>query len=281
MKKFALVGDHISHSYSQMIHQCIFKELDLSASYEMIAVPEEDKDKIFRIIKDKDISGFSVTMPYKQLVMKDLYALSPEAEKIGAVNTVVKEKDGYRGYNTDYNGFGFMLDHAGIDVFGKSFLIYGAGGACRAVILSLLDKGASSVTVCGRSDKRFPGLKKSFPEVNFLKAVDSSLLSMIRQDEFYGLVNTSPLGMYPDAMDIMPFTKNLIEHFETVSDVVYNPGETKLLKAAKDAGAKTAGGLLMLIYQAVKAEEYFWDIKIEGPVLDSVMESCINAAEGR
>ena len=274
MKRFALTGSRLSHSYSPQIHGCILSELGLSASYELIEIPEEKRGDILEILESMGVTGFNVTIPYKTDIIGQLDFVSPEAARIGAVNTVCIRGGKSYGFNTDYDGFGRMLLNAGIDPSGKNVLVYGAGGASRALIPKLLDMGASDVTVCSRSEKRFPGLRESFPEISLKTDTDPELLSRIKERHYSLLVNATPLGMYPDRMDLMPFDEEIIGCFEAAADIVYNPADTLLLRAASSLGLKTAGGLDMLICQAVKAEEYFWDINIDPSVADAIAAKC-------
>ena len=174
-----------------------------------------------------------------------------------------------------------MLTEAGIDPCRKDVLVYGSGGASRALIPALSDMGASSVTVCARSEDRFPGLKESFPEIAAFKDTDPELLSRINGGSYSLLVNATPLGMYPDKISLMPFDSGIISRFDAVADIVYNPKDTLLLRTAFKSGLKTAGGLDMLIYQAVKAEEYFWDIRIDNKDARRIAEKCRSITERR
>ncbi len=240
-----LLGEHLGHSFSPIIHAKL-----ADYSYDLI---ERSPDEVGAFVKDGTLDAFNVTIPYKKTVMPFLDEISPEAEAIGAVNTVVRGKDGkLRGYNTDYFGFDTMIRSANIRVEGKKVLVFGTGGASATVSAVLRDRSVRELIVIGRADNT--------PEV------------LSRHADAEIVVNTTPVGMYPKnglaIVDLSHFPK-----CEGVLDVIYNPAKTALLLDAEARGIPAVGGLSMLVAQAVKAFEYFTGTTAEDGIIDSIVQT--------
>ncbi len=227
--KCYLIAKKLGHSFSKPIHNALS---DYSYDYKEI-----EENELAEFFKKKDFDGLNVTIPYKETVMQYLDEISPEAQKIGAVNTVVNRDGKLYGYNTDYHGFMYQVKESGAEIKGKDVVILGRGGAAKTVSCVCRDLGAESVRLLTRDDN---------PE-NFYNAEI--------------IVNATPVGMFPDTgksvVDITKFKK-----CEAVLDLVYNPANTKIILDAKKMGIKTANGLGMLVSQAKKASELFTNSKI-------------------
>ena len=235
--KCYLIAKKLGHSFSKLIHN----ELS-DYEYEHKELEENELDAFFT---KKDFDGLNVTIPYKQTVMKYLDAISPEAERIGAVNTVVNRNGKLTGHNTDYYGFMYEIREAGAEIEGKDVVVLGRGGASKTVVCVCENMGAKSVRLLTRD---------SDPE------------------DFYDgqiVINATPVGMFPDTgksvVDITKFTK-----CEAVLDLVYNPANTKIILDAKRMGIKTANGLGMLVAQAKKACEIFTGSEIPDEKIDKI-----------
>lgn len=254
-KKYALFGENLYHSLSVPIHEALFRINGIKASYfRMEAFPDYFADNVLTV-KNK-LAGFNVTIPYKLSVMPALNVIDPEAGQIGAVNTVANENGCLVGYNTDVPGLRLMLRHMSAPVDGSSCYILGTGGAARAAMFALKSMGAKSVRYVSRTNPK--------------------VLSYDRlQDEFHGiLVNATPAGMFPDvegcpiARDRLP---SIIKRATAVVDLIYNPKETVLTKAAEKAGVLNATGLYMLVSQAVKSEEIWQDASYPMELVDQIV----------
>jgi len=235
MKKYGLLGKKLGHSYSVPIHAELGNE-----HYKLY---ERQPEEIEEFIRDPDLGGVNVTIPYKVAVMQYLDGIDPTAREIGAVNTVVRREGKLVGYNTDHIGFCRMLEQGGIDVKGKKALVLGSGGASRTAVVCLKRLGAASVTVISREGEDNDG--------NLHKHRDARII-----------VNCTPVGMYPDNLRT-PVDLTDFPLCEGVADMIYNPLRTALLMQAETLGIKTAGGLLMLTSQGVAAHQYFFDTKAE------------------
>ncbi len=232
--KIFLIAKKLSHSFSKPIHN----EL-ADYSYEYKELEEFELEEFFA---KKDFDGLNVTIPYKQTVMKYLDEISPEAQKIGAVNTVVNRKGRLCGYNTDHYGFSYEIKESGAEIKGKDVVVLGNGGAAKTVVCVLEDKGAESVRVATSSELRAGNVEKY---------TDAQIV-----------VNATPVGMFPNngtaVVNIGDFTR-----CEAVLDLIYNPSKTQLILDAEKRGLKTANGLSMLVAQAKKACEVFTDSVIK------------------
>ena len=234
MKKYGLLGKKLGHSYSVPIHRGLG-----NMDYKLY---EKQPEEIEAFIRDPNLGGVNVTIPYKLEVMQYLDEIDFAAREIGAVNTVVRRDGRLIGYNTDHIGFCRMIEHGGIDVKGKKVLVLGSGGASKTAVVCLHKLGASSVTVISR------GGENNYD--NLHKHRDAQVI-----------VNCTPVGMYPNNL-CSPVDLAQFEACEGVADMIYNPLRTDLLMQAEKLGLKTAGGLLMLTSQGVRAHEYFFDTKV-------------------
>lgn len=235
MMRYGLIGEKLGHSFSKIIHEKL-----ADYTYDLIPLSLEELDTFLR---KKEFSAINVTIPYKETVIPYLDEIDPKAAKMGAVNTIVQRKGKLYGYNTDYFGFRYMLEHNHIEIAGKKALVLGRGGASKAVLAVLEDMGASEIHT-----------------VYYKNAADS-----ITYETCYAfhadaqvIINTTPVGMYPNAgqtpIDLAHFSK-----LEAVADIVYNPLRTRLVLEAKEKGCKAIGGLEMLVGQAKYAVEIFLD----------------------
>ncbi|MBE7035350.1 MAG: shikimate kinase [Ruminococcaceae bacterium] len=228
MKHIYLIGEHLSHSYSPKIHSCL-------AGYSY-SLKELAREAVSDFFAKREFDGLNVTIPYKKEVMRYLDAISPEAEAIGAVNTVLRQGSTLIGYNTDYFGFMAMVRKSGVTVQGKTVVVIGSGGASKAVCAALSDMGAGAVKVLSHKD-------------NNEEAIHA-------YTDCHVLVNTSPVGMYPNS-DAAPVDLSLFTCCEAVLDLIYNPAQTRLLEEAERLGMVSCNGLYMLVAQAKKAAEIF------------------------
>ncbi len=241
---YGLIGKSLPHSYSKIIHNKI-------DSYDYILAPMEEAF-LDEFMKKADFKGINVTIPYKKAVIPYLAEISETARRIGSVNTVLKREDGTLfGDNTDYPGFVYMVQRAGISFENAKVVILGSGGTSLTAQAVAKDLGAASVVVVSRGgDDNYNNISRHF---------DADVL-----------VNTTPLGMYPkngeSAVDISGFT-----NLKGVIDVIYNPLYTKLLLDAKQRGIPHTGGLSMLVAQGVYAYCVFFGKEYDPCITERVL----------
>ena len=260
-KLFGVLGTPITHSISPQMHNEAFRQLGLDCIYVAFEVGEEGIKTAVEGLRTLNVRGYNVTMPNKNIMATLCDKLSPAAEIIGAVNTVVNDNGILTGYTTDGTGYLRAVEDAGHNIIGKKMTLLGAGGASTAVFVQAALDGLSEISVFSRSTSKFNERARSIIKklsdhttckVNLYDLEDEARLKH-EISESAILTNGTSVGMAPDVdasliSDPSMFHKDLI-----VSDIIYNPRETKLMKLAKEAGCPTFNGLYMLLYQGAEA----------------------------
>lgn len=252
---FGVFGDPVGHSLSPAMHNAAFSALGMDCIYHAFRVRPEKLEKAILGAEAMGFGGLNLTVPLKEKALKlDFIKPDPLAKRIGAVNTIVFGKDGeIQGYNTDGLGARQALLDASVEIMGSRMVIAGAGGAARAVAFQLATDGAD-ITVINRTEERAVELAKEISAAALPGKIRgtglSGLKDLLRDADV--LINTTTLGMYPNT-DTAIATAEELHSGLTVFDIVYNPLETRLLREAKAAGAKTISGVLMLVYQGAEA----------------------------
>ncbi|MBQ4271051.1 MAG: chorismate synthase, partial [Clostridiales bacterium] len=231
---FGLLGRKLSHSLSPELHELIGEETGHKYGY---ALFEKEPEELENFIRNGSWAGLNVTIPYKQEVIKYLDELSPEAEAIGAVNTIVRRNGKLKGFNTDYFGFKKMIEKKGVDISGRKCLVLGNGGASKAVTQVLFDKGASEVHVLSHN-----------------AITEGKALKDNRDCEI--IVNTTPVGMYPET-GVSAVNPGSFPKLRWAVDVIYNPLRTNFVIQAQKSLIDAIGGLEMLVYQGIYSSMLF------------------------
>jgi len=278
-KLVGLLGNPLGHSFSPAMHNKAFQTLGLNYFYLPIEVTAEDLPTVAAGIAKMNFAGYNITIPHKIRIMDCLDAIDPLAQSIGAVNTVIIQNGCSTGYNTDGEGFIRSLEaEAGISVSGKCHFIIGCGGAARAIAMTLAFRGAQRIFICNRTEYKAHDL---VGEINAKVSPCSEVIAMdpehieaaVRQADV--LINTTSVGMHPDEEGI-PIDSELIPSGMIVSDIVYTPARTQLLKVAGEKGCPVVPGLGMLVNQGAEAFRMWTDA--EPPV--DVMFEVVRALKG-
>lgn len=261
---YGLIGEKLGHTYSPQIHNKILEETHTNGYYGLFQVRKENLKYIISGLKALGYKGINVTIPYKLDIIKYLDSLSPEASKIGAINVVSIDKNGMAtGYNTDYYGFGMMIDHANVKLDGETAVILGTGGASKAVTQYLKDNGIKDIIIVSRDSK---AAKQKYPDD---KIIMYDELNTINNCSI--IINCTPVGMFPRT-EFSPIDKKYLTKFNTAIDLIYNPSDTLFLKESKEKGLKTINGLYMLIAQAVKSQEIWNETEISSNVINNILD---------
>lgn len=231
--KCGLLGRKLGHSYSPAIHA-------LLGDYEY-RLFEKEPEELEAFLRHGDWDGLNVTMPYKQAVMPYLDTLTPVAEKICAVNTIIRKDGRLIGSNTDHKGFQTMVQKSGLSPAGKKCLVLGSGGASKVVQSVLTSMDAQTVVISRTGENNYN---------NISRHRDAAII-----------VNATPVGMYPNT-GVSPVDLTQFPHLEGVLDVIYNPARTQLLMDAERRGIVAMNGLWMLISQAIEASSLMTGIPI-------------------
>ena len=228
--KFGLLGRTLGHSFSPRIHSALG-----NTNYELF---EREPSQMQEFFADPELQGINITIPYKVNALEACDVVDPRAERIGCVNTMVRKDGKWHGYNTDYDGFVFTLQHAGIDVAGKECIILGDGASSATVHVALEDLGAKNIVHLSRKTAPFYGDAPNYYETAQI------------------IINCTPIGMYPhnpaNLIDITQFSK-----LEGVVDLIYNPRRTILLLQAEMMEIPHCDGLPFLVAQGVEAANHF------------------------
>ena len=251
-KLYGLLGRTLGHSWSAPIHKALGCE-----GYRLI---ELEPERLGDFLRRKDVGGLNVTIPYKRDVMKFCDAIDPAAEVIGSVNTLVRRDGKLYGYNTDIDGFLYMLRRAEISLTGKKVLILGSGGASLTAQAAARQEGAREIVVLSH---------RELDNCEFINHRDAE-----------ALVNTTPVGMWPDLEGLSMNLRNLPSVTDVV-DVIYNPGRTSLLLQAEEMDREPryhrqfrwTGGLPMLVQQAKRAEELFFGHSIPDVETEKILSA--------
>ena len=242
---YGLLGEKLGHSFSPEIHSMLG-----NYKYRLFEV---EKNELENFIKHGEWDGINVTIPYKKTVMSYLDEISENAQKIGSVNTVVRRSDGTLfGDNTDYYGFLYTVKRSGINFGGKKVLVLGTGGAWLAVKAVISDLNAGEIISISRSgENNYQNIKNH---------ADADII-----------VNTTPVGMYPKNL-VSPVKVSDFTRLSAVFDIIYNPQKTQLILDAEKLDIPAFSGLSMLVAQAKRASEIFFDKEIDDSVTEKILK---------
>jgi shikimate dehydrogenase len=237
---YGVLGNPVAHSMSPRMHNAAFRFLGIDAIYLPFEV--QDLHDAVAGMKALGIKGASVTHPFKTEIFGLIDEIDDTAQRIGAVNTLVFDRERIRGTNTDWVGAVRCLE-ALLPIKDHTFVVIGAGGAARAVVFGIISKGGEAVVV-SRSEEKGRALAEEF---------DCAFVPLSEIESAHGdcLVNTTPVGMYPKT-DEMPVPKRVLGAYKAVGDVIYNPLKTKLLREAEATGAMVARGFEMFVFQGTE-----------------------------
>ena len=232
--EYGLIGAKLGHSFSPELHRAIG-----GYEYELAALTEAELAPFFRA---RAFRGVNVTIPYKSAVIPLLDEISPEARRIGAVNTVVNRAGRLIGYNTDYDGLRYLLGKTKIDLAGRRVMILGSGGTSRTALTLARDLGAASVVRVSRTPS-------GEDTISYAEAVKQGAETEV-------IIDTTSVGMYPNCFG-EPIDLKQFPNLTGVVGAVYRPLRSVLIEHARERGIPAAGGLSMLVAQAVRASELF------------------------
>lgn len=261
-KVLCVIGYPIEHSMSPLMHNAAIRDLNLNYIYLAFNILPSNLKLAVDGIKTFDIKGINITIPFKQRIMEYLDEVDPLAQEIGAVNTIKNDRGYLSSRNTDAEGAKKALLDAGYKVSGKNILLLGAGGAARALAF-IMAKDSNKIVIVNRTEKRAEKLANEIKRKFGIKIEGKNISNRVLKEESENadiLINTTPLGMYPN-VEKSPISAEFLHEDLLVFDVVYNPLKTKLMKDAKNKGCNTLGGLDMLVNQGALAFEWWTNRK--------------------
>ena len=267
-----LIGNPVEHTVSPLIHNTLAGML----GHDLVYVPfHVEKDRIRDAVKGAyglNILGLNVTVPYKSDVLGALAQTDPLAEKIGAVNTLVRTEGGYKGYNTDISGLYRAMKSEGIEIEGAEIALFGAGGAARAAAFLCGEKKAKKVYLLNRSLEKAKSLAD---EVN--RAFERECLEPMALSDYEALpsrpllaIQGTSVGLHPDVERTVIEDPEFYRRIHTAYDLIYNPEETKFMRRVREAGGKAYNGLKMLLYQGIAAYELWNKVEVSQDMIQEI-----------
>ena len=257
-----LMATPIRHSLSPTMHNEAFAKLGLDYAYLVFEVGNDKLEDAIQSIRALGLRGSNISMPNKQVVLKYLDKLSPAAQMVGAVNTIVNDDGVLTGHITDGTGFMLGLKQAGVDIIGKKMTICGAGGAATAICIQAALDGVSELAIFNRKDEFYKNSQRTVAIINEKTECKATLydladeemlrLQILESDIF---TNATGVGMKPLQEESLITDPTMLRPDLIVADTVYVPSETRLLKLAREQGCKTVNGLGMMLWQGAAAFE--------------------------
>ncbi len=243
MKNYLVVGNPIEHSISPKIHNYWFKENNVEGIYRKEALSEKDLKNFIDQIRNKEITGANVTVPFKQKIIKYMDELTPESQLANSVNTIILSNKKVVGHNTDINGFYLSINLNKINLKNKEALILGSGGVTPSIIVALKKLGLKKIIVSNRTKEKAIELKEKFESVEVLDWGET-----VKSDV---VINSTSIGL--NQSDNLKIDFDVFNTDTLFYDVIYNPKQTNFLKDANKRGFTTQNGFLMFVYQAAEA----------------------------
>lgn len=264
-----LLGSPVAHSISPLMHNKSFQMLGLDYVYLAFDVQPENLKTAVAGLKAMNARGYNLTMPHKNLICEYLDSLSPASQLSNSVNTVVNDNGKLIGHTTDGIGYMRAVEDAGFDIIGEKMTLLGAGGASSSVLVQAALDGVKEIDVFNRRGANFERAqelidrltKETTCKISLYDIADEkTLTNSISESKI--LTNGTSVGMHPNTDGCLIENQDVFHEQLIVSDLIYNPRETKLMKLAKERGAKTFNGLYMLLYQGAASFELWTSEKM-------------------
>ncbi len=274
-----LIGNPVEHTLSPLLQNFLAEETGTNMVYVPFPVKEGRLEEAVKGAFALNLLGCNVTVPYKSDVIPYLVEVDELAKRIGAVNTLVRAEDGFKGYNTDMPGLYRAMQSDGVKIEGRECVILGAGGVARAVAVMLMEKGARKIYLLNRTVERAQAIAHELNE-----RAGSTIAEAIPLMEYstllgnrYLVIQATNIGMHPHEEDVIIEDFSFYESVEIGYDLIFNPGNTRFMQLTTQAGGKAYNGAKMLVYQGIIAFELWNHISISEEVAKTVCELVIEA----
>ena len=276
LKNIGIIGYPLGHSLSPDMHNYVYNALDINARYNKWEVSELDLKNEFTRITNENFIGANVTVPYKEKIIPFLDELDNDSKITGAVNTILKQNGKLLGFNTDIYGIKECLNKKFADNDIDNVVLFGSGGAAKAVMYALLQRGLKNISIINRTKLNTNQMLDNFKKFKFnSEYLDFDDKDKINQKcmESNLIINTTTIGMKGSSMEgISPLDIKSINNKNVVFDLVYNPRITKLVEIANNKNAEIIEGIDMLVYQAIRSIEIWTEIT---PSFDIMKNKCL------
>ena len=268
-----LIGNPVEHTMSPVIHNTLAEKMNLNMAYVPFWV-QQDLAAAVKGAYALNVQGLNITVPYKSDVLESLVSVDDLAEKIGAVNTLVKTDGGYKGFNTDMSGLYPAMTSYGIKIEGEEIILLGAGGAARAVAYLCVYYKAKKVYLLNRTIEK---AKSIADEIQLRTGKDIIVPMQLEDYKQLGerkmlCIQATSVGLSPHDEEVIISDKEFYEKIHTGYDLIYRPTNTKFMQLVKEHGGQAYHGLKMLLYQGIEAFEMWNQVKVEDSLCDYVYE---------
>ncbi len=253
-----LIGNPVEHTLSPLLQNYLAEEAGINMVYVPFHVEPGNLEDAVKGAYALNLLGCNVTVPYKSDVVKYVKELDGLAARIGAVNTLVRCENGFKGYNTDMEGLYRAMLSDGVDPEGKECVILGAGGVARAVAVLLLEKKATGVYILNRTLGRAQAIADEVNQMagrDFVKAFALEEYEKLPEDKRFLVIQATNVGMHPHVNDVVIEEEAFYEKVEVGYDLIFNPGDTRFMQMTRKKGGKAYNGAKMLVYQGIIAFE--------------------------
>lgn len=262
-----IIGNPVEHTMSPVIHNTLSQIMGINMAYVPFHVKDGQLEAAVKGAYGLNILGINVTVPYKSDVVAQLAEIDPLAEKIGAVNTLVRTEGGYKGYNTDMTGLLRAMKSDGINIEGEEVIILGAGGVGRAVAFLCAANGADKVYLLNRSVEKADSVAAEVNKALATEHVEPMALSDYQKllrgaENRYVVIQCTSVGLSPNVNDVVIADGDFYHYIRFGYDLIYSPRETQFMKYVTDNGGMAFNGLKMLLYQALDAFELWNGCKV-------------------
>lgn len=260
-----LIGNPVEHTMSPAIHNTLADAMGENLVYVPFRVPENSVKEAVEGAWALNLLGCNVTVPYKSAVLPYLKEIDPLAEKIGAVNTLVRTDSGFRGYNTDMPGLYRAMCGDGVKPEGEKVLILGAGGVARAVAMLLAEKGAQKAVILNRTVEKAERVAEEVNTIsgrNFAEAMGVENYGSLPEGERYLCIQATNVGMFPKTDEAVIEDAAFYQKIHTGYDLIFNPAKTRFMELTEAAGGRAFNGLKMLLWQGIIAYELWTGTKV-------------------
>ena len=268
-----LIGNPVEHTLSPAIHNTLAELTENNLCYVPLKVEPGQLEAAVKGAYALNLLGMNVTVPYKSDVIPFLKEIDPLAEKIGAVNTLVRTEGGYKGYNTDMPGLYRAMCSDGVRIEGEKVLVLGAGGVARAVAVLLAEKGAGEIVLLNRTIEKAESIAQ---EVNAMagrelaRAMEYTDYTKLPLGRDWLAIQATSVGMYPHNEDVVIADRAFYERVHTGYDLIFNPKTTRFMELVHGAGGRAFNGAKMLLYQGIIAYEYWTGAKVTDELAQKV-----------
>lgn len=266
-----LIGNPVEHTMSPAIHNTLAEAMGENLVYVPFHVQTGRLEEAVRGAYALNLLGCNVTVPYKSEVIPYLSETDELAEKIGAVNTLVRTEGGFKGYNTDMPGLYRAMCEDGVSLAGERVLLLGAGGVARAVAMLLADKGAEEIILLNRTVQRAQTVADEVNAragVRLARAMSPDAYGELPAERKYLAIQATNVGMFPDTGRALIEDTAFYERVHTGYDLIFNPSETRFMKLVGESGGRAFNGLKMLLYQGIISYELWTGRTVSGELAD-------------